>query len=298
MYMKQKWNVGEIRQIGKDKWVQCIEGKDCNGCYFYKSDDCPYCYYEYVSNNRRVTFKKLEKIGDPIEYNGQWFQMIKVANKTQVCGQCVFKGYCLEEKLNCKIDAVFAKIENYKPKNEKTMEEKENEKKTDLIFNTETQVQLLISNYSNNNITLKNLVSKLKELFSEENKVDCIPFDIKKARNGSDVCTRDGKNARILCFDAKGDRPIVALIDQKEISDDYPYKYYPNGSFYDNTISDIDLVIVPSIKTGYVNLYKNNSDNDNCIYNTSNVYSNIEEARNHIVDQDRYIDTVEFSWKE
>ena len=46
MYMKQKWSVGEIRQIGKDKWVQCIEGKDCNNCYFYRSDDCPCCYYE------------------------------------------------------------------------------------------------------------------------------------------------------------------------------------------------------------------------------------------------------------
>lgn len=296
--MKQKWNVGEIHQVGKDKWIQCIEGKDCNGCYFYRSDDCPCCYYEYVSNNRRVTFKELEKIGDPIEYNGQWFQMIKVANKAQVCQQCVFKGYCPEEELNCRIDAVFAKIENYKPKNQKTMEEKKDEKKVDLIFNTETQVQLLISDYSNNNITLKNLVSKLKELFSEKDKVDCIPFDIEKAMNGSDVCTRDGRNARILCFDAKGDRPIVALIDQNGLSDDYPYKYYANGLFYDDTISDIDLMIVQSVKIGYMNLYKNNSDNDDCIYNTSNVYRDIEEARNHIVDQDRYVNTVEFSWKE
>ena len=286
--MKQKWNVGEIRQIGKD----------CNGCYFYRSDDCPCCYYEYVSNNRRVTFKELEKIGDPIEYNGQWFQMIKVANKSQVCGQCVFKGYCPEEKLNCKIDAVFAKIENYKPKNKKAMKEEENEKKVDLMSDTEIQVQRLCYDYSENKITLKNLVSEFKKLFSEKDKVDCIPFDIEKAMNGSDVCTRDGRNARILCFDAKGDRPIVALIDQNGLSDDYPYKYHTNGSFYDDTISDIDLMIVPSIKNGYVNLYKNNSNNDDYIYNTSNVYSSIEEAHNHIVDQDRYIDTAKFSWKE
>ena len=178
------------------------------------------------------------------------------------------------------------------------MEEKKNEKKVELLSDTEKQVQRFCCEYSENKITLKNLVSELKKLFSENNKVDCIPFDIEKAMNGSDICTRDGRNARILCFDAKGDRPIVALIDQNGLSDDYPYKYYTNGFFYDNTISDIDLMIVQSIKTGYVNLYKNNSDNDDCIYNTSNVYSSIEEARNHIVDQDRYVDTVEFSWKE
>lgn len=296
--MKQKWNVGEIRQIDEGKWVQCVEGRGCNNCYFFKSNNCPSCYYEYISGNKRVIFKELENIGGPIKYNRQWFQMVRLADKTQGCRQCVFKGYCLEEKIHCQIDTVFVKVKDYKPKNKKTMEEKENEKKVDLMSNTETQVQLLCSEYSDNKITLKNLVSKLKELFSEEDKVDCIPFDIEKAMNESDICTRDGRKARILCFNAKGDRPIVALIDQKEISDDYPYKYYPNGSFYENTTSDMDLVIVPSVKTGWVNLYKNNTDNDNCIYNASNVYSSIEEARDHIINQDNYVDTVKISWKE
>lgn len=297
--MKQKWIVGEIRKIGEGKWVQCIEGRGCNNCYFFKSDNCPLCYYEYISGNKRVIFKELENVGDPIEYNGKWFQMVGLADKAQGCRQCVFRGYCLKEEIHCKIDTVFVEVKDYKPKNNKSMEEKENEKKADLMSNTETQIQLLCSEYSDNKITLKNLVSKLKGLFSEEDKVNCIPFDIEKAINGRDVCTRDGRNVRILCFDAKGDRPIVALIDQKDISDDYPYKYYTNGSFYDDdTISDMDLMIVQSVKTGWVNLYKNNSDNDNCIYNTSNVYSSIEEARNHIINQDNYIDTVKISWKE
>lgn len=296
--MKQKWSVGEIRQIGDGKYVQCIEGRGCNNCYFFKSDNCPSCYYEYISGNKRVIFKELENIGDPIEYNGQWFQMVGLADRAQGCRQCVFRGHCFEEEIHCQIDAVFVKVKDYEPKNKKTMEEKENEKKVDFMSNMETQVQLLCSEYNDNKITLKNLVSKFKKLFSEEDKVDCIPFDIEKARNGSDVCTRDGRNARILCFDAKGDRPIVALIDQNGLSDDYPYKYRINGSFYGDALSDIDLMIVPSVKTGYVNLYKNHSNNDDCIYNTSNVYRSIDDARNHIVDQDNYIDTVEFSWKE
>lgn len=37
-------------------------------------------------------------------------------------------------------------------------------------------------------------------------------FDLEKAKAGHPVCTRDGKEARILCFDRIGHRPIVALV--------------------------------------------------------------------------------------
>ena len=47
----------------------------------------------------------------------------------------------------------------------------------------------------------------------EENKLNLKPFDIQKAREGKPVCTRDGRKARIIYFDAKGDYPIVALIE-------------------------------------------------------------------------------------
>lgn len=290
MINEEKWSAGEIRQVDKGRWVQCIKGICCSNCYFYKSDNCSsHCYYEHISGNKHVIFKKLENIGDPVECNGQWFQMVELADKTQGCRQCVFKGYCLEEDLHyCKADAVFVKVEDYKPENKKTMEEKEDKKKTGYMYNTETQVQLLVSDYSDNKITLKNLVSKLKELFSGKDKTSYIPFNIEKAMIGKDVCTRDGRKARILCFDAKGDRPIVALIDQKGVPDDFPYKYHVNGSFYeDNTTSDADLMIVTSVKTGYINLYK-----DTCVYDS------IEEAHNHIVNQDKYIDTIKLSWKE
>ena len=46
----------------------------------------------------------------------------------------------------------------------------------------------------------------------EENKLNLKPFDIQKAREGKPVCTRDGRKARIICFNRKGDMPITALI--------------------------------------------------------------------------------------
>lgn len=40
-----------------------------------------------------------------------------------------------------------------------------------------------------------------------------VPFDLEKARAGAPVCTRDGRDVRIICWDKKNwCRPIVALI--------------------------------------------------------------------------------------
>lgn len=39
------------------------------------------------------------------------------------------------------------------------------------------------------------------------------PFDLEQAKAGKPVCTRDGRKARIICFDLKnGNHPIVAAI--------------------------------------------------------------------------------------
>lgn len=39
-------------------------------------------------------------------------------------------------------------------------------------------------------------------------------FDLEAAKRGAAVCTRDGRNARIIAFDCKGcGRPLLALID-------------------------------------------------------------------------------------
>ena len=40
-------------------------------------------------------------------------------------------------------------------------------------------------------------------------------FDLIKAKKEQNIifCTRDNRNVRILCFDAKGNYPIVALVE-------------------------------------------------------------------------------------
>ena len=46
------------------------------------------------------------------------------------------------------------------------------------------------------------------------------------------IVTRDGRLVkRILCVDAKGDYPIVALIKSKDEKEEYPFRYTVNGQF-------------------------------------------------------------------
>lgn len=40
-------------------------------------------------------------------------------------------------------------------------------------------------------------------------------FDLEAAKAGRPVCTRDGRKVRIVSFDMKDKRPIVALIGNK-----------------------------------------------------------------------------------
>lgn len=48
----------------------------------------------------------------------------------------------------------------------------------------------------------------------EEKKLNLKPFDLEAAKAGKPVCTRDGRKARIICFDLKNDEyPIVAAVE-------------------------------------------------------------------------------------
>ena len=48
----------------------------------------------------------------------------------------------------------------------------------------------------------------------DEIKPEPTPFDIERAKRGDKVITRDGHAVRIVCFDALGEYPVVALVKQ------------------------------------------------------------------------------------
>lgn len=72
-----------------------------------------------------------------------------------------------------------------------------------------------------------------------------IEFDIQRAIDGAKLTTRDGRNARIICFDRKSvDYPIVGLID--EIDNDEHIVYYTKKGFFllSGEENDFDLFIL------------------------------------------------------
>lgn len=87
-----------------------------------------------------------------------------------------------------------------------------------------------------------------------ETKYVRVPFDVemaKKITNGEvegRVVTRDDGNARIICWDAEGDQPIIALI--KYHDKEYPHSFCLNGLLQDGDCLNGDLMLeIPEYMT-------------------------------------------------
>ena len=121
------------------------------------------------------------------------------------------------------------------------------------------------------------------------------PFDIELAKAGHPVCTRDGKPARIICFDCKGPRDtvmIVALI--MESHGENVFRYKENGRFSaDNVNHNNDLMMVPEKREGWINIYNEGSNKRK---SSITIYSTKKEA--HLSRVGDCIDTVKIIWEE
>ena len=119
----------------------------------------------------------------------------------------------------------------------------------------------------------------------EEKKLNLKPFNLEEAKQGKPVCTRDGRKARIICFDKKGDYPIVALVNDYN-KEEYIKNYDKFGKkFIDGETTD-DLMMLPEKKEGWINVYK-----ERC-------YETKEEAIRHIAPGTHYIDTIRVEWED
>lgn len=82
------------------------------------------------------------------------------------------------------------------------------------------------------------------------------PFDIQKARDGAEVCTRDGRKARIICFDANNTRPIIALVEE-DYGIEFAEGYCKDGHCFNSEINTPnDLMLAAEKKTAWVNVYR------------------------------------------
>ena len=80
-----------------------------------------------------------------------------------------------------------------------------------------------------------------------------IPFNIKyrpEIESGKyKVVTRDDRPVRILCWNAKGEQPIVGLVTEKS-GNELCYRFYEDGVAVDELVSDSDtlFLIVPKLE--------------------------------------------------
>lgn len=119
------------------------------------------------------------------------------------------------------------------------------------------------------------------------------PFDLEAAKAGAPIVTRDGRPARIVCFDAAGEFPVIALIrygTDKEV----PQSCMLTGSVAYKEDSADDLFMAPVKRRGYVNLYRKGNriisgetihEKEECAMDTGNV-------------DESYITTVAIEWEE
>lgn len=107
------------------------------------------------------------------------------------------------------------------------------------------------------------------------------------------VITRDGNSVRILCTDAKGNFPIIALVKTYNGSETV-LRLKENGRFYNDTENSSDLFFAPEKKEGWINLYKINST----ISPGPRAYDTKKEAESAAGNKSDYISTIKIKWEE
>ena len=107
------------------------------------------------------------------------------------------------------------------------------------------------------------------------------------------VVTREGKPARIICTDARGEYPVIALIEHYQETLDVTFSFTKDGKWCtDGTNSNKDLFFVTEKHEGWTNVYEEGTNRylDGCICSTE------EEAKR--IRGYGYITTIKIEWEE
>ena len=230
--------VGEIFEYNGE-WYQCLKSPDgsCKHCDMNFGGKCPIPIKECVASARNdlsyVIFKKLERVGEPYEFDGHLFQSYLTFEVP------IFtENYVTVKELGNN-----SKISIEIKQNKENMEEKKQ------------KLDKLVDNYVACKIKYAEFDKEIKALYDiEESKPSLKPFSLEAAKQGKPVYTRDGRKARIICFDLKGDMcPIVAAVEENNM--EVLYHYDTKGlNCYKK--SEIDLMMLPEKKLMWVNIHK------------------------------------------
>ena len=289
--------IGEIFEYNGE-WYQRVEGDSCGECSLFttecgsgtKSDLADkvfgQCSRVGRSDNKHAIFKKLEKFGEPYHNRDK-----------KLCQQ--YKCYT-EPLIADEIVYVFADnraVIEIK-QNKEDMEEKKIQLKQEDIDYLTRKIRYLVyktNDYDRATEEIMNLFipSDTEPSSSEKIGKNLKPFDLEAAKQGKPVCTRDGRKARILCFDrfcCDEISTIVACVLSKDGKDENVIIYSSDGFMVDkqHPCAD-DLMMLPEKKEGYANIYR------------SQIYDTLErakEAYKRTCNDDNYLQTIKIEWEE
>lgn len=246
------------------------------------------------------------KVGEIFEHNGEWYQCVECDS----CGKCSLRttecgsgtksdiadevfGECSKVRRTDNKHAIFKKLEkvgepfmcNYYGDSRLIMMQKYKAYNTHTIYTN--NVPMYVTDKIHGRVAIELKQSK-KDM--EEKELNLKEFDLEAAKAGKPVCTRDGRRARIICWDKKGSAPIVALIEHED--SEIALSYYNNGKHMIRDNSDNDLMMLTKKKEGWVNVYNSLG----VITFSHNPYDTKEEA---MKDKGKYyVDTIRIEWEE
>ena len=106
------------------------------------------------------------------------------------------------------------------------------------IDNNANIVYRIINSMFEDKMELVDTLAVTKKIITE-------PFNLEKAKQGAKLITKDKRMARIICYDAIGDMPIIALLKDHDRDFERVGRYFADGTLSKDifSIDDGDLLI-------------------------------------------------------
>ena len=246
------------------------------------------------------------KVGEIFEYNGEWYQCVEQP-KQYDCAT-VFELCAFSAVGNCELD----KCSGTYRSDSKSVIFKKLEKVGEPHFiydKVYVQNFMVYEDFKNHKPICDDYVLydwhekiisieiKQNKEDMEEKKLNLKEFDLEAAKAGKPVCTRDGRKARIICFDAKrkDGKNIMALIPSKEYPEFEDLVAYPNnGNYHGGHENDGDLMMLHQKKEGWINIYTSYDGIETGI----SVYETKEIAKKGVDNSVSYLGTIKIEWEE
>lgn len=252
------------------------------------------------------------KVGEIFEYNGEWYQCVEQPKQydcATVCELCSFNviGNCDLDKCSGTYrsdskSVIFKKLEKVGEPHfiyDKIFKGGKVYVQNFMVYEDFKNHKPICDDYVLYDWHEKIISIEIKQNKEdmEEKKLNLKEFDLEAAKAGKPVCTRDGRKARIICFDAKrkDGKNIMALIPSKEYPEFEDLVAYPNnGNYHGGHENDGDLMMLHQKKEGWINIYTCYDGAETGI----SIYKTKEIAKKEVDNDSSYLDTIKIEWEE